>query len=122
MKNHKFKIGILFLILMCKINLNAQSDCNRIVFKGSFNTSDTVYIIDKNKNIKYTIGFDSMRLSFQGIVGQVNFLCVPNANRLIVVYNNNTTRVTNRYRSKEIVIKKSGTKLIITKQKRRGYL
>lgn len=119
---NKFILSLIILSLIHQNKLHSQTTCNRVVFKGAFNTSDTVYILVKNENMRYAIGFDSMRLSFQPIVGQANFFCVPNANRLIIVYNNKTTKVTNRSRSKEIVIKKTGSKLVIRKQRVQGYL
>lgn len=118
----KYIFSLLVFFLFCQCQLHSQNTCNRVVFKGAFNTTDTVYILVKNENRSYAIGFDSVRLSFQPIVGQANFFCVPNANRLLIVYNNKTTKVRNRSRSKEIVIKKSGSKLVIRKQRVQGYL
>ncbi len=46
----KIKI-LLFLLVTCNVNVFAQNFHNRIVFKGGFEPTDTVYVFTKKKNI-----------------------------------------------------------------------
>jgi hypothetical protein len=47
----KIKI-LLFLLVTCNVNVFAQNFHNRIVFKGGFEPTDTVYVFTKKEQLK----------------------------------------------------------------------
>jgi hypothetical protein len=118
----KIKI-LLFLFVTCSANVFAQNFHNRIVFKGGFEPTDTVYVFTKKEHLHYTITFDSTKILLQGILGMMVSERIPDVRKIIIIYNGKIYIRRNNSPLRQITIyKNKKNRLIIKKQKRQLYL
>ncbi|MFM6951940.1 MAG: hypothetical protein ACKOXR_02195 [Bacteroidota bacterium] len=118
------KILILFLLFIAYgINLSAQVFNKNIVFQGSFELTDTVYVLLKKGNVKYTVAFDSVHIMMQPLLGMITILRITEAGNLTIIYHDKKYKRRNNSPSKQITVVKSRRKrLIVKKQEKQLYL
>lgn len=118
------KIVILFLLFIAYgINVSAQVFYNYIVFKGGFQSMDTVYIFTRKENVKYTIAFDSVNIMMQPLVGLMRSVRIPEVRKFTIIYQGKKYKKRNNSPSKQFtVIKSKRKRLVIKKQKKQVYL
>ena len=118
------KILILFLLFIAYgINVSAQVFYNKIVFQGCFELTDTVYVLTKKGNVKYTVAFDSVHIMLQPLVGMITGLRIAEAGKLTIIYHGKKYKKRNNSPSKQFtVIKSKRKRLVVKKQKKQLYL
>ena len=118
------KILIFFLLFIAyRIDLSAQVFYNYIVFKGGFQSTDTVYIFTRKENLKYTIAFDSVNIMMAPIVGLMRSVRIPEVRKFTIIYHGKKYKRRNNSPSKQFtVIKSKRKRLVVKKQKKQLYL